>query len=180
MATPTIVATPGAGNANSYPTLAEANTYFDSRLHSEAWTAASVADQTIALIEATRLLDRLYTWASWTTQNVPRSQGGQILQWPRTGVLDERYRDFIGNDEIPLGLKNATAEFAMQLITEDRTLDLDIETKGIQSLSAGPVSISFGSVGSVRAKVVPDAVVNMIPNWWGWIHGRGTRNLERA
>jgi hypothetical protein len=37
----TIVATPGAANANSYNTLAEATTYFGNRVHATDWTGSS-------------------------------------------------------------------------------------------------------------------------------------------
>lgn len=42
-----------------YGTVTEANTYFDNRLHSSAWSDATVSDRKIALLEATRLIDSL-------------------------------------------------------------------------------------------------------------------------
>ena len=62
MATPTLVATPGASNANSYTTVAEATAYFESRLYRSTWENADPADQTVALIWATRVLDEQIDW----------------------------------------------------------------------------------------------------------------------
>ena len=45
----TIIATPGASNANSYVTLANAETFFESRLHKTDWTDATDANKNIAL-----------------------------------------------------------------------------------------------------------------------------------
>jgi hypothetical protein len=42
-----------------YGTLAEANAYFDNRLHSEGWTNSAAADRPKALTEATRIIDDL-------------------------------------------------------------------------------------------------------------------------
>ena len=175
MPTPTLVATPGAVNANSYCAVAEADTYHDARLFSTDWSGALVSVKTVALIMATRVLDYTYTWASW-----PTSPQTQSLQWPRTGLLARNGLKFVDGATIPDEIKNATAELARQLIIADRTLDSDIETQGISSLSAGPVSLSFKD--GVYAKVIPDAVFNMIPSWWGLAQGRqsGTRDLVRA
>jgi len=165
MATPTLIATPGATTANSYCTVAEADTYHDERLFSTDWTGASTADKTVALIWATRQLDRLYAWEHFPTDDT------QALLWPRSGIVDVDEFSNIPDNVIPKQLKWATAEFARQLIKADRTLDSDIESQGITSLTAGPISLAFKD--NVRAKVVPDAVAAYIPHWWGVLRGKG-------
>ncbi len=177
MSTPNLDATPGGAAANSYCTVTEADAYHDSRLHRDDWkaTGTDVATKTVALIEATRLLDSMYEWASWASQPTV-----QALQWPRIAVIARNRLVYVPNDAIPTELKNATAEMARQLITEDRTADSDIETKGILSLRAGPVALTFKD--SVVAKVIPDAVFSLLPPWWGYIKGRvsSVRELVRA
>jgi hypothetical protein len=167
MATPTLIATPGAVNANAYCTVAEANTYFESRLFSDDWTGASTADKTVALIWATRQLDALYAWEHFPTDDAD----GQALLWPRSGIVDTDEISNIPDNVIPDELKWATSEFAKQLIKADRTADSDIETQGITSLTAGPISLAFKD--NVRAKVMPDAVSAYIPHWWGVLRGKG-------
>lgn len=167
MPVPTLIATPGALNANSYCTVAEANTYHDERLFTDDWTGASADDKTKALIWATRQLDLLYAWAGYPTDE----RDVQALQWPRSGIVDVDGLSTIDDDVIPRELKWATAEFARQLIVANRTADSDIETQGITSLSAGPISLSFKD--TVRLKVVPDAVASLIPAHWGTLRGKG-------
>jgi len=87
---------------------------------------------------------------------------------------------FVGSMEIPPELKNAAAELARQLIVADRSADSDLETQKVKSLTAGPVSLTFGD--NIAAKVMPDAVVALLPSWWGYVRGRvsATRELVRA
>jgi hypothetical protein len=188
MPTPTLIATPGAVDANSYATVLEADTYHDSRLHATDWTGASVSTKTVALIMATRLLDALYDWTGAISSIT------QALLWPRVGMYRRTgasggWNPSIGwygsayaipSDAIPVELKNATAEFARQLIVADRSLDNDVETQGIKGLRAGPVELQFKD--GVEAKVVPDAVYLMLPAEWGIPRGReaATRQLLRA
>lgn len=172
---PTVITTPADPAANSYVSVAEADAYHATHLYASVWTAATVTTKETAVIHATRVLDLMYKWAQWSTTPT------QKLQWPRTGVEDFLRRSYIGDLVIPSQLKDATAEFARQLIVADRTADSDIETQGITSLGVGSVSLSFKE--SVIAKVVPDAVVEMIPSWWGVLDSSvnaGVRDLARA
>ena len=174
MSTPTLVATPGSASANTYATLVEADAYHDTRLSNSDWTGASEDTKNTALLMGTRLLDNMYDWSGTTVDDT------QVLAWPRSGMIDELDRDFIDDTVIPQALKDALAELAFQLIIEDRTLDNDIESQKITSLTAGPVGLSFGE--GVTAKVIPDAVFYLIPNWWGRARGRrqAVRDLLRG
>lgn len=172
----TIVATVGGPLSNSYLTLAEADTYHESRLFTDTWDDADVDTKNRALAMATRLIDAHFGWTgsaeqlwkdkvlsahfAWT--GLPASTT-QKLCWPRTGMFT-RNAVAIPSTVIPQELKDATAEFARQLITEDRSLDSDIEVQGLKSLSAGPVSLSFKDV--VEGKVLPDAVWNLLVASW--------------
>jgi hypothetical protein len=166
MATPVLVATPGASNANSYCTVAESDTYHESHLYADDWTGASADRKIISLIMSTRLLDSKFAWAHFPTNSF---ESGQVLQWPRSGMIDVDGFGTIDSNVIPQRLKWATAEYARQLLVANRTADSDIETQGITSLSAGPISLSFKD--SVKAKVVPDAVIALMPSWWGTVRG---------
>lgn len=169
----TLIATSGASNANSYCTVAEADAYHGTHLYASAWTAAGVPTKEIALIMATRLLDSLYDWEEFQTTVE------QALQWPRLGLLAANQLEFLDEDEIPIELKNATAEFARQLLAADRTADNPVEAQGIRSLTAGPVSLAFKD--DILPKVVPDAVMNLMPSWWGRLRGSDfSRELLRS
>jgi len=66
--------------------------------------------------------------------------------------------------QIPQPLKDAESELAGQLLIQDRTLDDEVILKGISSIKAGSVAISFR--GGVVVQVIPDAVYNLIPVSW--------------
>ncbi len=94
--------------------------------------------------------------------------------------MKRNQREEIDETAIPPEVQEATAEYARQLLAGDLAGNSDIETLGITSLKAGPVTLAFRS--NVVAKFVPDTVVNLIPDWWGFVRSlnAGTRDLVRA
>lgn len=177
MAVATIVATAGSASANSYITQAEGDQFDDNRPASSGndWSGAVSDVKDEALLWATIQIDSLFVWNGAVTDST------QVLLWPRQGMVERNGRDAVATNVIPTELKNAQAEFARQLIAADRAADSDIESLGITQLKAGPVFMQFSK--DVTAKVVPDSVVNMIPeSWYSRIVGRstGTRELVRA
>jgi len=56
-------ATPGAADANSYATVADADAYHEGHLYASAWTSASNTTKEQALVMATRWLDAQVRWA---------------------------------------------------------------------------------------------------------------------
>ncbi len=173
MATSTLVATPGASNANVYLTLVEAEQFHvDRPAAGTTWADASDATKNKALLWATKLMDAMWEWTGFVVTET------QALLWPRSG-MSYRSGYFVESTVIPDELKDATAEFARQLIAADRAADSDIETQGITSLRVGSIGLEFKD--SVWPKVVPDAVVNLIPEGWGSPSGRlkGFRAIKR-
>lgn len=113
-----IDATVGGAASNSFVTLAEAQTYMDSRLNGSLWTAASTDDQNRSLAEATRELSAL-DWQGL------RSTSTQVLSWPRWWVpnpdgVNLAYNYFLSTD-MPVRVKNATAELAFQFLKAGTT-----------------------------------------------------------
>lgn len=173
---PTLVATPGAANANSYETLAEANTYFDERLPLPTPWVASGDSAIRALIMATRVLDAMavphktlrkgcdcnYIYVSRAWTGSPAS-ATQRLAWPRIGMFD-RNGNAIPSDVIPQELKDAESELAGQLLMADTTLDNSTAVGGITSVRAGSVAVTFKD--NIEAHVLPDAVLNLMPQSW--------------
>lgn len=150
---PTIVATAGATNANSYCTLVEANTYHESHLYATTWTDGEDDNKIIALIWATRLLDEQYDWVG------QKVSSDQALRWPRADVTDRDGWE-VSSTTIPQFLKNATAELARQLMTSDRFGTRDSAAAGIKSVQAGSVAVEFDSLD--RIEVFPEAVESMV------------------
>lgn len=170
-----LVETAGSASANTYVTLAVANQYhLDRPAVGTTWATATDDQRNSALLWATKLMDRMWRWVGYPTDNI------QALLWPRTGVVKANGWEYVDYHTIPVELQQATAEYARQLLVGDRAGDNQIETLGLRQLTAGPVSMSFKE--SVVAKVVPDAVFNLIPSGWGYPAGRAasTRDLVRS
>lgn len=83
----------------SYATVPEADTYFATRLHAEAWSSASDADKQKALDMATRQIDR-------RPLKGERNENDQANAFPR-------YPD----TEVPQVVKDATYEQALWLLS---------------------------------------------------------------
>lgn len=108
-----IVATAGASNANSYLTIAAADTLAESVIGTLAWATATTDNKTRALITATRGLDTLAYIGSRTTTT-------QALAWPRT---DASCGDkTIASDTIPHEIKQATFDLADALLSNPALL----------------------------------------------------------
>lgn len=172
-----LIATSGAVDANSYPTLAEAQTYWESRLFTGIWDDSD--DQTAALVWATRTLDALLSPRRYYVPGVDGAPGvyrtrptwtgavatqTQALAWPRFNMLN-RNGVAILSTVIPRELKEATAELAGWMSQADRTADNDVAVQGITDLKAGPVSLSFRKFLDT-SKVLPDSVLDLlVPSW---------------
>ena len=175
MAVSTLVETAGSATANTYVTLAVANQYhLDRPAAGTTWSLATDDQKATALLWATMLMDRLWAWNGYPTDAI------QALLWPRGAMLKPNGWEYVDIHTIPIELQRATAEYARSLLAADRTADSDIETLGLTSLRAGPVSLTFKN--DVYSKPVPDIVVGLIPPGWGYPRNRisGVRDLVRA
>jgi len=156
MATLVLNAEVGSETANSYCTLAEANTYHDFHVAESVWIAAAGAQNNVqvrALVMATRLLDEQYEWSG------QKATQAQALRWPRSGVND---RDGypIPPDVIPRDLKRATAELARYLLAGDRFEAIDQAQSGIEEVAAGSVKVKFTT--ATQPVVIPSSVGAML------------------
>lgn len=131
----TLVHSAGDPAANSYVSLTEANTYFDARLYSTAWTGAVDDDERRrALITATRNLEPL-PWDGY------RSTLTQRLQWPRSGCTDaDGYG--IAFDAIPEAVRNACCEEAIDLLSKGSDPGAVDPLANFLSLKVGPIAVS--------------------------------------
>ena len=109
----TIDATIGGATANSYLTVAAADTLTETMLGTLAWTTATTDSKTRALITATRGLDTLGWIGSKATTT-------QALDWPRTGVSCDGV-DY-DSTAIPTQILYATFDLANSLLTTPNLL----------------------------------------------------------
>lgn len=175
-----LVTTPGAANADSYATVAEADAYNASRPFSSAWTGSDAVKEA-ALKQAARLLDASFRWTGAAVD------GTQALTWPRSGMLS-RNGFAIATTVVPQALKDAQSEFARQLLVADRTADNSAEKKDIQRIKADTVEIEYKEMRAGQtdpyayldaqalrmgrdfdylSRAVPDAVrLLLVPSWY--------------
>ena len=147
-------ATAGGSDSNSYATLAEANSYFEKRLHVSDWTGATNVSRSTALIWATALLDTQIKWNGMIMTTT------QALRWPRGAVIDLDGRSITDTD-IPQFLKDAASELALHLIISDRTLDDD--TKGFKSIKVADISLVMSP--SDRKVIIPKSVWEKVKHY---------------
>jgi hypothetical protein len=156
-----IVATPGAANANSYLTLAEAQAIIDGFVQDadvQHWGSGNTDSRNRALFTATQRLDRERFLGARATDT-------QALQWPRTGVRKpDTYintyavgfpfritTDYFTDTEIPTQIQYAQAILAVFLHNNTSALGLsgleDYKNVKIGSLDVTP-NVGFGAVGA--------------------------------
>ena len=156
-----IVATPGAANANSYVTLAEATAIVDGFVEDadvQHWGSGNTDSRNRALFTATQRLDRERFLGARATDT-------QALQWPRTGVRKpDTYintyavgfpfritTDYFTDTEIPTQIQYAQVVLAVFLHNNTDALGLsrleDYKNVKIGSLDVTP-NVGFGAVGA--------------------------------
>ncbi len=135
-----IIATLGASDANSYVTLAEAESYFDARLYSAVWDNATNDDKNRALAMATKRIEQENFYGD-------RETTIQKLKFPRVnlGYLDGLLLD----GDIPEMLKEAQFELAIHMLSVNMTL------KGVASDAFKEIQ-----VGSIKVQPAIDASDN--------------------
>tara|TARA_Y100000310_G_scaffold344961_1_gene460802 strand:+ start:2551 stop:3063 length:513 start_codon:yes stop_codon:yes gene_type:complete len=140
----------GLATAQSYLSVADADTYHTAHSASTTWSGAAEADKEKALRLATQYLDALYG-TRWVGS---RWSLAQALDWPRSYVvLYDIYT--ISTSTIPQDLKDACAELALKQIA-DTDLIPDLTNPGSvasESVSAGSVSTSTTYVGGGKSQL---------------------------
>lgn len=140
----------GKEDANSYASIEQADTYFESR-GVTAWTSISgdADEKKIALIKATSYLDNRYR-GRW---HGARSNETQALAWPRSDVLDGDGFE-VAEDKVPTLVLYATMEAAKRALSGELYADWSPSAPGItsESKSVGPLSKSVSYATPVAGK----------------------------
>lgn len=143
----------GSATANSYCSVDDGDLYHEKRLHVTDWTGATDDDKEAALMWATRLIEQAVIWSGTAISTT------QALAWPRDSVYD-RYGTAIDNDIVPTWLIEATAEFARELIAENRTTETNRDLVGFKELKVGELAMKIDTFST--KPLIPPAVWSMI------------------
>ena len=164
--------TPGAPDANSYVSVAEAAGYFSLSYNRTAWSEAGNSDKEKSLAEATRLLDLFVDWIGEIATDT------QALRWPRVGVVDMDGR-IVSDLTVPQSIKNITCELAYNILVNS---GFDVSENTVDKLRVGPISVDFDvqQKSNGFTKLVRDAISH-----WGSLNmpsssGVGTAKLVRT
>lgn len=132
----------GLSTAESYISVADADTYIAAYKGADAtWDAATDATKEIAARQATQYLDGFYSWKGVTLTST------QALDWPRTGVYDERDGLIEG---IPTDLENATAEVMFLIVTGVTIIENVDRSKQTTREKVDVIEVEYESGASVQ------------------------------
>ena len=160
----TIVATVGSATANSYLTLAAANSLIEGLVlgtDAAAWDSSTDDNKNRALVSATKRIDRERFLGARATDT-------QALQWPRQGVRKPDtftstytsgypYRittDYYTDTEVPPEVQEAQVELAVYLNNNKDGLSLS-GLEDYKRVGVGGVAVEPDKYGAVGADRVP-------------------------
>ena len=147
----TINATVKDANANSYVSLTEANTYFETVPDSSTWTNKTDDQKNRALISATRWIDSFVYYGD-------RCDDGQALKFPRNNYQVDGVE--LACSTIPVNIKYAQYELARALANDSEAMTGNVGTDGnIEEVKLGDIQVKYniqsqgtGSVNNVLDK----------------------------
>ena len=144
-------------NTNSYVSIADADTYFETRIDSANWFDAEDEIKEQALVTATALIDD----NAWIGSAVSSSQA---LAWPRKNAIynDDRLglQVTIAEDELPSRVKTAVYEQALHLVNNEDVLMGQTQT--FESISVGSISISDSNGDTTKTPMKPSTALKPI------------------
>lgn len=125
----------GKVDAESYISVADADTRRSNLGGDATWTAATTASKEAKLRAATEYMEQAFR---------QRWQGNkhtvdQALSWPRNSVVVDGYV-VIDSDVVPTEIKNACADLALKALSAELNADL---TRGVVRKKIGPLETEY-------------------------------------
>lgn len=165
---PTVISIVGDPTANSYVTVAEADSYFSDSFGRSLWAQTSSGDREAAVITASRYLDQYMTWMGH------RSTSEQAMEWPRIDTFDKTGRPYPTNI-VPGPVRFATFELAYYIVENG---GLSFAPQNIDRVKVGPVDVEF-TKNSVD-EGIPSFVENLVAHiGWSDVAGPGSARSVR-
>lgn len=150
-----IDATLSGASANSYVTLAGANTYFETVPDSSTWTSKTDDQKNRALISATRWIDALSFYGERCTTT-------QALKWPRKEYKVDGID--LACTLIPESIKVATYELARALANDTDAIVGTSGTTGIyDQVELGELKVKYNKTSQTSG------VINNVFDVYPWL-----------
>ena len=149
----TINATIKDANANSYVTLTEANSYFETVPDSSTWTNKTDDQKNRALISATRWIDSFVFYGD-------RCDDGQALKFPRNNYQVDGVE--LACSTIPLNIKYAQYELARALANDTDAITGNKGTVGTpEKVKIGDLEVNYNK--SSQGMGTPNNLFDIYP-----------------
>ena len=133
----TIIATLKGASSNSYVTLAEANTYFETAPEESTWDDKSDDQKNRAIISACRWIDSLVFMGT-------RCDEAQALKWPRNNLTIDGVD--ITCSAIPSNIKYAQYELARALANDTDAITGNKGTDGTyEEVKLGDIEVKYNT-----------------------------------
>ena len=141
----TINATLSSASANSYVTLAEANTYFETVPDSSTWDDKTDDQKNRSLISSTRWIDSLNFYGD-------RCDSGQALSWPRNNYHVDRVE--LTCSAIPADIKYAAYELARALVNDTDSITGTTGDTGLyEEVKLGELEVKYNTSSQATGTV---------------------------
>lgn len=142
--------------ANSYASLDDADSYFETRLNSSTYTLATDDIKKTSLIQATRAIDNYLTHRGYKIHT------NQPLAYPRTGVenieLYNEYKHVFPESK----LIEAVCELALHMLSDERLVESSLN--GIKSLKiAGSIELVAGEL--TEDSIIPNHIYRILSEY---------------
>jgi len=141
----TINATLSSASANSYVTLAEADSYFETVPDSANWDNKTDDQKNRALISATRWIDNQVFYGD-------RCDVEQALSWPRNNYHVDRVE--LTCSVIPADIKYATYELARALANDPESITGSTGDTGLyEAVKLGDLEVKYNTASQATGTV---------------------------
>lgn len=163
----------GLSSANSYASVATADSYHEAFGNPSTWTALSTAQKQDYLRQATRAADERYgmRWMGI------RANATQALDWPRSFVVDRNDNE-VADTSVPASLKSWTCRAALLLaqgmdMSPQTEQSATIQSESLSSPSGASKSVTYRDGGKAESPKFPalDAMLRsagLIEGSVGW------------
>ena len=141
----TVIATLSSASANSYVTLAEANTYFETVPDSSTWDDKTDDQKNRSLISSTRWIDSLNFYGD-------RCDTSQALSWPRNNYHVDRVE--LTCSAIPADIKYAVYELARALVNDTNSITGNTGDTGLfEEVKLGELEVKYNTSSQATGTV---------------------------
>ena len=145
------------GNANSYASIAYADSYHSDRGNT-SWAAATEDNKTVALIKSWQYIDTAFVFLGYEKSDV------QNTEFPRYGILNSRGKEL---KNIEPQIKNAQSEYALIALTKDFTEDQTVTSTPIVKKTSEKVDVISQEIEYDTSRGIP--IIHNFPKADFWL-----------